>query len=209
MGKGKFLPKDMHDLEDIIYNPKNAERKRKYESYIDAKVFDASREAEARRIMNGFGESIKIPSSVGTKRPDFKIERSRIVYEITSIHCSERERVVQTIKPRTEANFIDDMNESIEHAAEKDYSGYQDYRKMTIIFIDIILATLCNYIEFAATSSIIKKTDFPDSSISCLIITPMPSSLSKQLAHVAYVKGDDLAKVLEKKLPKEFKIIVI
>jgi len=59
MPKKAFLPKDIHDLEDIYYNPKNAERKRKYESYMDAEVIDKIREAEAKRIMNNFGKCPK------------------------------------------------------------------------------------------------------------------------------------------------------
>lgn len=100
MPRKAFLPKDIHDLEDIYYNPKNAERKRKYESYMDAKVTDKLREAEAKRIMKNFGKSSKIPTA-SVKKPDFKIEESKTVYEITSIQLSEEERVSQKIKSRS------------------------------------------------------------------------------------------------------------
>jgi len=208
MPKKAFLPKDIHDLEDIYYDPKNAERKRKYESYIDAKVIDKIREAEAKRIMNNFGKSSKISTAL-VKKPDFKIEESKIVYEITSIQCSEEERVSQKIKSRSEQDLINDVNKAIEHALEKDYSEYRDYQKIVLVFIDTTLSALCKYTEYCAIPDLIRKTTFPNSNISCMIIAPLPSSIRKELAHTAYSKDDTFTKVLWEKLPKEFKVFRI
>ncbi len=206
MGKKKFLPKDMQDLEDIYYNPENAERKRRYESYIDSEVIDQTREAEAKRIMSNFGLSIKIPTVAGMKRPDFRIDESKIVYEITSMQCTEQERITQTIAPRSEKDFINDVNKSMEHALEKDYSGFDDYRKVVIIFIDSILSGLCHYTEYS-TPEIIKKTIFGESDISCLIIAPVPNSMSKAMKFTAYAKDDDFVKLLKEKLSTEFNAV--
>jgi len=206
MVRKKFYPKDIHDLENIFYNPKNAERKRRYLSYVDSKIHDDVREAEAKRIMNNFGESQKI-TTTRRKTPDFKIEENKIVYEITSIQYSERERVTQAIKPRSKKDFIDDLNKAIQHALEKDYSDYENYQKWVIIFIDTILAVMCNYTNYAANPSIVKETIFGNSDLSYMIIVPFPSNLSDELAHVAYTKDVNLVKELAEELPKSFKVI--
>lgn len=208
MPKRDFLPKDMPDLEGIFYNPKNAERKRKYESYIDSEVIDQTREAEAKRIMNKFGGSTKVPTVVGIRRPDFRIEASKIVYEITSIQCSEQERVDQRIKPRSEKDFIDNVNKAIEHALEKDYSDFKGYQKVVIVFIDTILSALCYYTE-CSTPDLISKTVFAESDTDCLIIAPLPNSLSGKMSYTAYAKSDNFTKLLEEKLPDEFKVTKI
>jgi len=191
----------MRDLEDIYYDPKQAERKRRYESFIDAGPSNDSREAEAKRTMSSFGESVKIPTAP-VKKPDFKIEESKIVYEITSIQCSEQERITQRIQPRTEQDFINDVNKKIDHTLEKDYTDYQDYLRVVFIFIDTILVALCNYTEYAATPSIIKQTVFSESDIDCIILAPAPSSISEEMTHVAFAKDVPKAKIFEEKLPK-------
>jgi hypothetical protein len=208
MTRKKFLPKDMHDLENIYYDPKQAERKRKYESFIDAEVVDKTREAEAKRVMSGFGESVKISTAL-VKKPDFKIEERKIVYEITSIQCSDEERITQKIQPRTEQDFIKDVNKALEHALEKDYTGCRDYLKIAFIFVDTITAALCKYTEYSATLSIVKQTIFPDSNVDCIILTPTPSSISEKMAHVAFAKDARAVKTLGEKLPKEFIVFQI
>jgi hypothetical protein len=208
MVRKKFKPKDINDLMDIFYKPENADRKRRYLSHVDSQFHDPIREAEAKRITNNFGKSLKI-STTSKKTPDFKIEENKIVYEITSIQYSEKERITQAIKPRPKENFIEDLNIAIQHALEKDYSGYENYRKMVIIFIDTILAGMCNYTSYAANSSIVKETVFADSDLSHMLILPFPSNLSNEFPHVAYTKDTVLAKKLEEKLPKIFRVIVI
>ena len=63
MGKKNFHPKDIHDLEDIFYNPQKVEKKSKYLSFFDSKYHDKIREAEAKQIMKHFGKSEKIATS--------------------------------------------------------------------------------------------------------------------------------------------------
>jgi len=134
MVKKNFRPKDIHDLMDIFYNPQNIERKSRYLSFIDSKFHDKIRETEAKRIMNNFGKSEKIATS-SRKTPDYKIDENKIVYEITSIQYSEKEQKTQAIKPRSEEDFIKDLNVAILHALEKDYSTFEDYQKMVIVFL--------------------------------------------------------------------------
>ena len=208
MPKRTFLPKDIRDLEEIYYNPKHAERKRKYESYMDTKVTDKTREAEAKRIMNNLGKSSKISVAL-VKKPDFIIEESKIVYEITSIQLSEEERVSQKIESRSEQDLINDVNKAINHALEKDYTEYGEYQKIVLVFIDTILSALCKYTEYAARPDLIRKTTFPNSSMNCMILAPHPSSINKELAYTAYSKDDRFTKVLEEKLPEEFNVFRI
>ncbi|MFA5364299.1 MAG: hypothetical protein WC325_03860, partial [Candidatus Bathyarchaeia archaeon] len=84
MPKKDFLPKDIPDLESIFYNPDNVQRKRRYESYLDTKLVDKKRETEAKKMLANFGESVKILTREGVKTADFKIEKSKIIFEITS-----------------------------------------------------------------------------------------------------------------------------
>jgi hypothetical protein len=205
-----FLPKDMRDLEDIYYNPTpaNSERKKKYQKYIDGEVMDGTRESEAKRMMGKFGESTKIPTSI-KKTPDFQIPDCKIVYEITSIQYAENEEVTQQIRTRGEEDFTGDVDRAIEHAAAKDYSDFNGFKKIVVIFIDTVLAALCHYTELSASPDLIKKTIFRDSPLDCMIIAPLPSSISGELKYAAYAKEDSFVKALREKLPEKFQVFKI
>jgi hypothetical protein len=117
--------------------------------------------------------------------------------------------ISQVIASRSEQEIRADFNEAIDHAMEKDYSNFNGYQRMVIIFIDTSLSAMCSYTQFGSNPEFIKKTDFVDSDISHMIILPMPSSISDQLSYTAYTKTKNHAKILEEKLPKEFKVFHI
>jgi hypothetical protein len=206
MPKKDFLPKDISDLEDIFYNPANYQKKRKYESYLDTKFLDKIREAESKKIMVNFGEAIKIPTRAGIKTPDFTIEESKIVFEITSIQLSEKEIIKQGITLRSEQEIITDINKAMDHAVEKDYSNFTGYQRVVIIFIDTILSAMCPYTQFCSDPEFIKKTVFVNSGLSHMIIVPMPSSISNGLHHTAYSQNEILAKDMKGKLPEKIEV---
>jgi len=205
--KKRFLPNDIKDLENIYYGNDN-DRKKRYEGHVDSETIDPKRETRAKEILNGFGESQKIPRRTN-RTPDYEIVKNRIVYEITSIQLSEDERISHDVRQRNERDFVNDINEKIEHALEKDYSYFQDYLRGVVIFYDEVLSSLTKYVEYVSNRSIIEKTIFKKSDIDFMVIEPIPHSSNKKLVHVVYVKENKTLETFKNKFPKEFEIICV
>lgn len=209
MRKKRFHPKKIEDLVDLYYNKECSENKLRYEDCIDSKIINRSREEEATKILAKLGKSEKI-SRKDRPTPDYLIRDSKIVYEITSIQISKEERSTQNVNPRSEQNFIADIDDKIEHALQKDYSEYQNYLKGVIIFIDEILISLTDYGKYLAQPPLINQTTFKNSNIDFMILVPTPHFTNNKSMYVAYVKDEKLCKLFKERLqPRSFKVILV
>lgn len=213
MGKRNFKPKDIEDLLKMSYslNESQKNRNKRYNDYIDTRIDDKIREKEAKRVLKGFGESIKIPrkSKIMKKTPDYVIKTSKIVYEITSIQASEDEAVNGNIKYRTKERFIEDINDALNHVKEKDYSEYPNFIKGAIIFTDVILSAITGYNRYFKDLSLITNTDFIKLKFDFLILLPQQMSINKELNRIAYVKEKRLRDAFMEKLPEDMQVFLL
>lgn len=225
MGKRrKYKDWTIEDLYKVYYGPNvdgknvSANEIEQYEDALRTKLVTKWRERDVAQIFSYLGEVIRVSRSNQEKTSDLKIEAEKLIIEVTSINTApageqdENGRIPLNL-PRSEDEFIEKINEKIEHAEEKeDTLGYD--KKIVVIHYDVVLVGLrSDLIEKLLDPEFIRKTGFPSSSLDGLMFLPPKVAMLggdnaiKILGPICYVKGQKMVDLLSKISGLEVKLL--
>jgi hypothetical protein len=225
MGK-RTAYKDMtyEDLLKIYYGPNlngknvSANEIKQYEDALRTKLVTKWRERDVAQFFSYLGEVEPVRRSNQEKTSDFKIVAEKLIIEVTSINTApageqdEYGRIPLNL-PRSEDEFIEKINEKIEHAEEKeDTLGYN--KKIAVIHYDPILVGLRpDFMEKLFDLDFIRKTGFLSSSLDGLIFLPPKVAILgddsdiKIPGPVCYVKEQKMVDLLSRISGLEVKLL--
>ncbi len=212
--KKEFLPKDMDDLEKMVYGPNkdgrniDSYRLKQYKDWLQSEDFSARLEQETRTIFSPLGEVVKIKENKAKSTFDFRIDSVEVLVETTSIDVYSN--TLLQFKSRTEGEQyrLSKTREAIDHVLKKDPSPYSRYLRGGIIFFSVLSDFFINYGDWLKTDPVELRKMFPIS-LDYLAFAYQPSHTVKHTKEGAievkyptmfYVKDKTVAKKLEKLL---------
>ena len=198
----RHWPRSVKELEDLFYNLKRNEDRRKYIDLMLSDVLSPAREEKIRQIFSVFGDVEKLGRGE-QKTYDFVIKSKRILIEVTSINLVSQDG--STLELPTMQKFILKLNRAIQHGDEKvPPHGCEDYFKIVAIFYDsMYMAVGRKYVDLLFDQNFVKnKTNICLSKMDAVIFVPedayiMSPSGEISYPHIAYVKSQKLFSLLK------------